>query len=853
RWPRVLHIASEGTSNEFTPNGKHFVTREWSDTGSSDEEVVLWDAAKHIPLKKTSRPYVERRHFEFTSDGRFYLERGDSPHDINLRDIATTELVHKFSHAAEVTARALSPDDSTCLAATKGGWIHLWDLRSGRKLMAVDVGLVHVLSLDYRPDARQCLLGTKDGIAVTLDLPSGATGVRFENTETGEPTSGHAKFSPDGSRVVIESAGNEFHQASLWNAVTGERLQLLASPPSHNIWLSPNGRWALCVPWHTVPIRQRSRRIEHWAMLQTVPNRIELRDTSTGNVAHVFKGFGRYWHDNGSPSKVPREYRITWPRSKHDLGIVEPLMPQTSESFKTAIFLDAVFEFSPSQREVIRRIEGLDDVAREWLLGMISSEIVSDQSEVQRIRLKQKRLDGSYADRPVSGLSSAPVAVVENSERVLREFTDDAVSTVGPANAVWSVTATAVNGEGTRVVIAYRNDRQTATKRLVTWDVESGRRLKEIAVTEKDLDRGWDIKSLAFSPDGRYLAIGFNYDTYLMDLTNNQRFHVADIRDSLSANVEFVSFSPDGRRVVCADEQRSLWDIPNRKKLAELKIDDSRPNPIFSPNGKFVAMLSNRAFHFWDAETGEKQLLDQQGYHAGLFQFSPDGKRFLGAKSAGKDHEYRVRLTLWDFQNGKELAALYNAADPREIVRGAVFTPDGERLVTTYPNRLAVWDVTTGKQISSHTNPRREFEFQGNQQSPVFIDDRTLITVHHTGATRWDLDTGQPIVDYPTPRSRRTSVRLGSGDRRLLTVSPGRHAALWDIKSGRKLLTYADVPADLDFQFDAIRLSSDNRELFVVHRQGEAITVWDAESGRMTKRHFLLDRGREWVNEHHEK
>jgi len=178
-WIGKTNVAGEGTQNAFSPNGKHYVTSDWTDTGSADEDVILWDVANREPLRKTLRPYSDPQHIQFTSDGRFYLERGDSPKDANLRRAMDAKLVHKFTHPTNITARAMAPNGLTCLLATEDGFVHKWSLGTGSKQFSIDVGRVHVMSLEYRHDGKECLVGTKDGIAITLKLPSGKGSRRF--------------------------------------------------------------------------------------------------------------------------------------------------------------------------------------------------------------------------------------------------------------------------------------------------------------------------------------------------------------------------------------------------------------------------------------------------------------------------------------------------------------------------------------------------------------------------------------------------------------------------------------------------------------------------------------------------
>lgn len=865
-WPGLMYIHGEGTSNTFAPDGKRYVTTDWSDTGSSDEEVILWDVATREPLNKTWRPYADPQHMHFTADGRFYLERGDKPTEMNLRDASSAELVQQFAHKTDITARALSPDDTTCMSATTDGHVYLWDLKTGERLMETYVGRVHVASIAYRPDAQQCLIGTRDGIAVALDLPSGKTAVRFENDNSPEPTTGVARYSPDGTRVIIMSEANECGQASLWDAETGERLRMLAGPVTHEVWLSPNGKWALCVPWNASPTMAGNRSMRacaeamsqgsHASDASPQSSRIFLRDATIGTVLHVFRKDSQYVH----LKKRRRDFQLSWPtigiRVHHS---VKPATLKTSANLPP-LSHHMQFSFTSPQRDVINKIAGLDEVGREWLLSLVSEEEVARGPQA---RWMTKLKDGSYANtlpslggggskvvvttRPGADLSNQRVAARE----VLIEFTDESLPT--PADTedykkTWTATAAAVTSDRSKLLVAYSKTQTTTSRTLVLWDTKTKKRLRTFDLSHVTRTAGWHVESITISPDSKYAAVGFDYHGYVFNLETGEGFDGPDLRGySLQSGQEFARFSSDSKRVVFLDKKRSLWDVAAGKMIAELYENNVQVGPVFSPNGQFVLSVSGRECHVWNATTGEKFAMENGGYHSGLFEVSPDGTRFVGGRIGDSKDGFQVHLTLWDFQNGKPLAAVFDESESSGA-RDAIFTPDGSRLITTYKKRLSVWDAASGQLLGS-ANTDAEFDFKGNRQRLLFIDGNRFVTSHHTGAILWDLDGIKPIHSFPVQRNSRFFVRLFDGGQKLLGVSPGHDGMVWDLASGKQLATLSTIPGDLMYGVDRVRVSADDQQVFAVHRKGEAITAWDAGSGRKTRRHLLLDRGQRWLTE----
>ncbi len=872
-WPGEVYVGGEGTENSFGPHGRRYVTTDWSDTGSSDEDVVLWDVATREPIRKTSRPYSDPQHIQFTSDGQRYLERGDKPSAMDLRDAATAELIHSFLHAADLTARAMSPDDRTCVAATADGRVHVWDLESGKRIAETYVGKVNVVRLTYRPDSQQCLVSTSDGITVSLDLPNGRPAVRFVNEDEGEPTNGIASYSPDGTRVVIRSRHNECTQASLWDAETGDRLQLLATPPVHDIVLSPNGRWSLSVPWkESLEMKDSRRPRDPWGKIRckevvldgSVVTVIRLRNTSTGEVLHEFRNEGPYYITS---SRI--DFRIGWRTDNRYSRVVR------RDGVKSSLWKLLAqwksrrqeFWFPPDQRDVITEIPGLDDTGREWLLGMVEPELAAADRPAAKFRwltkYPNKQGEMVYRSR-AGGLNSNSTVVVAlredvsvkpgavlDGEEIDFEFNDAATPTLREADykRAFRATAAALSSDQSELLVAYSPTQTNSKRTVMLWDTIAKRRVKTFDLTGVVESKGWHIRTMHFSPGNDLAVIGFDYHTYLLNLTNGDVTELEGLRTfyGLPSNEVIADFSPNGDRIIGLGREKTLWDASNGKKVADLKADDINVGPLFGPEGKFVLSYSGRALHLWDAETGVKLGLENKGYHGGLFECSIDGTRFVGPRVHEEQEGFRAHLALWDFKSGKQLAILFEKEESPDV-RDALFSPDGSRLVTTHKNHLKVWDAASGKLLGM-AESESEFELKSNGRRPIFLKNDLLITAHHDRAALWDIKAVKLVHSFPATRQYRLFVRPFDDDRKLLVVSPGLSGTVWDLESGRRLSTLTDIPADIPYGENNVWLSEDETQVFARYRLGEAITAWDVATGAKTRRHLLLDYGRGWVTE----
>ena len=112
----------------------------------------------------------------------------------------------------------------------------------------------------------------------------------------------------------------------------------------------------------------------------------------------------------------------------------------------------------------------------------------------------------------------------------------------------------------------------------------------------------------------------------------------------------------------------------------------------FSPDGKLLTTIENKAPRNWDSATGKslgKPLPLSSG--VGDIAVSPDRKRAVIVRSGNAE--------VWSMTSGKILHKLpIGSLD--EIGRAsAAFSPDGKRIVTVVNWSVQLWDAETGKRV----------------------------------------------------------------------------------------------------------------------------------------------------------
>jgi WD40 repeat protein len=210
------------------------------------------------------------------------------------------------------------------------------------------------------------------------------------------------------------------------------------------------------------------------------------------------------------------------------------------------------------------------------------------------------------------------------------------------------------------------------------------------------------------------------------------------------AFVNFAAFSPDGKRVVTAsyDKKARVWDALTGKPITpplthKKKVQDT----AFSPDGKRVATAGFfDGARVWDAATG--QPVTSPLVSDGLMNrvaFSPDGKRLL---TAGRS------ISFWDASTGE---LLHVRSDQRGDLVHAVFHPSLDLILTISTDGKA-W-IADNRQANPVYAPlaHQMGSAGGVGAAALSADGRRAVTIGHKLAQVWDLKTGKVLSTAKKP------------------------------------------------------------------------------------------------------
>jgi hypothetical protein len=208
--------------------------------------------------------------------------------------------------------------------------------------------------------------------------------------------------------------------------------------------------------------------------------------------------------------------------------------------------------------------------------------------------------------------------------------------------------------------------------------------------------------SLAFSPDGRTLAIASGV-LQLWDLPTRRPWATYENQPG-TADISSVSFSRGGRLLASGGlnaDAIALRDVASGRVAATLAgLGPGARQVAFSPDDSLLAACTPQALGVWDVAT--RRLIAAERVEAlGAIAFSPDGLTFaMGAAERVMLREVDRRASVLRHRGPYFTVSMRNASN-----RAVAFSPDGMTLASAIKGpggggAVHLWNVASGQSLS---------------------------------------------------------------------------------------------------------------------------------------------------------
>ncbi|MDD5491431.1 MAG: WD40 repeat domain-containing protein [bacterium] len=622
-----------------SPDGKMIAT------GSTDNKIELWEAATGKLLNTISGLPNMVEVIKFSPDGKVFATIFWHDREVKLWSSADGKLLHTLSgSAAKVTASGFSPDCKYVATGHKDGTLWIWDIRSGKNILASKLLNTEndneIYAIAINPSNKLSTQNThniKDIAAydwidiITSDGSSddkkikvwsiGKDGLKLLNSVSRSSIYNtlFVSFSPDGKKLLTGD-GDGIH---LWNNIVellGKQQAIYSQKDAYFIdettflEFSPDGKYILSIG------KGVGRAFQIWDV--TTKETVDGTGIAVNLAAFAPKGDHIVSCDQNTISYWQVGVKYTFAETHLQASLAGSASPIKTVCFSADgnLVVSGSAEFNPKngqkdQQSIVVWDTATGEEIAKWTpgyenkshKGSIVSVAVSpnrhslasldEKGDLKIWDINQGEITERTTNKPLFHLncySGGAVIFSPDGKQIISGGGDGLVKIWDAATGKLlktlkdhkaSINSVVISPDGMIIASAGGNSFQPSDPgdfSIRLWNAASG---KLLAVLR---GHSWNVRTLSFSPDGKFLASGgFDNSIRLWDIASRKELKV--LREQ-EGGVSGVAFSPDGKLLASCGNTIKLWAIADGKVIQEISGHTDFVTAIaFSPDGKTLA------------------------------------------------------------------------------------------------------------------------------------------------------------------------------------------------------------------------------------------------------------------------